>query len=95
MSQNHSRFGASARNCRFTRSSWVAVSGFPPAPLPAVRDPDQPVQAHQPGDAFPADVNAETEAQLGEHPRGAIGLAGVGVDAADRARQLRIRDRTP
>jgi hypothetical protein len=33
MSQNQSRFGASARNCRFTRSSCVAISGFRPRRL--------------------------------------------------------------
>ena len=54
------------------------------APLPTVRDPDQTVQSHQPGDALAADVNAEPEAQLGEHARSTISLAGVGVDASDR-----------
>ncbi len=48
---------------------------LPPAPLPTVRDAHEPAQPHQPGDAFPADVNAEPEPQLGEHPRRAIGLA--------------------
>lgn len=67
---------------------------LPAAPLPTVRDPDQTVQSHQPGDALAADVNAEPEAQLGEHARSAISLAGVGVDASDRRRQRRIRDRS-
>ena len=34
--------------------------GLPSAPFPAMRDPDQSGVAHEPGDAFAADVNAQT-----------------------------------
>lgn len=68
---------------------------LPPASLPAVRDAHEPVDSHQPGDAFPANVNAEPEPQLGKHTRRPIRLPRVSVDPTDRGRQLRIRDRTP
>lgn len=67
---------------------------LPAAPFAAVRDPHQPALPHEPGDAFPADVDAEPEPQLGEHPRHPVGLSRVGVDASDRGRQLGSRDGT-
>lgn len=45
-------------------------------PVPAFAgraDPDQPEQAHQPGDAFAADPNPAAEPQLEPDPRCAIG----------------------
>lgn len=59
-------------------------------PIEAVRDTHQPVRAHQPRDAFAAHVNPETEPQLGQQPRRAIGLARVGRDSKeDLIRRLR------
>lgn len=66
---------------------------LPPTPLATMRDSDQTVQSHQSRDAFAGDMDAESDPQFGEHPRGAVGLSRVGVYASDRGRQLRIRDR--
>ena len=57
-----------------------------------MRDPDEPVQSHQPGHALATDMDTEPEPQLREHPRSAVSLTGVGVNAPDRGRQHRIRD---
>ena len=66
---------------------------LPSPPFAAMRDPDQPVRPHQPRDALPCDVNAETEPQLGEHPRRSIGLSRGGVNASDCGGQLCVGDR--
>lgn len=68
--------------------------GLPATSLAPVRDPGQPVEAHQTRDTLLADVDAQAESQLGEHPRGAIGAAGVAVNPTDRRRERLVRDRT-
>ena len=66
--------------------------GLPAASLATMRYSDQPVQPHQPCDAFPGNVDAESEPQLGEHPRRPIRLPRVGMNAPDRGRQLAVGD---
>jgi len=68
---------------------------LPAAPFPAMRDPDETFGAHESGDAFAGDVNSQPEPQFGEHPWCPVGCSRVGVDAANRCRQLRIRDGAP
>ena len=48
------------------------------------------VLPHQPGDPLAADLQAQPQAQLGVHPRRAVGAPRVVVDLADRAQQLCI-----
>lgn len=67
---------------------------LPASAFAAMRDTDEPVESHQPGDAFAADVDAEPESQLDQHAWRPIRLSQVGVDAADRGRQRRIGDRS-
>ena len=67
--------------------------GLPSTAFAPMRHPGQAIEAHQPCDALLADVNAEPEPQLGEHPRGSIGAAGVAVNLPDRRRERLISDR--
>jgi len=51
---------------------------LPASPLATMRDADQPVLPHQPGDTFAGDVNAKPEPQLGQHSRRTIRCSRVG-----------------
>src|SRR5690606_12884947 len=67
--------------------------GLPTSPFASMRNPSEAVQAHEPGDALLADMNAEPEPQLSEHPRGSIGAARVSVNPPDRGRERPVNDR--
>ena len=67
--------------------------GLPSTAFAPMRHPGQAIEAHQPGNALLADVNAEPEPQLGEHPRGPIGAARVAVNLPDHRRERLISDR--
>ena len=57
------------------------------APPPAAIHALDSRRAHQPGDAFASHLDASTEAQLGVHPRAAVGAPALAVDLDDRRRQ--------
>lgn len=67
----------------------MAVSGFQPRRFRRCEIPTSPSMRIN---AFAANVDAETEAEFGEHLQSPTSLARVGVDAADRDRQFRVRD---
>ena len=66
--------------------------GLPPAKFATVGDAGQAVEAHQAGDTLLPNVNAESEPQLGQHPRCAIGFPRVPVDCPDRRGERLVCD---
>jgi hypothetical protein len=67
------------------RGVAVAASA---APLPAAIDALEAVAAHEPLDAFATHPDADAEAQLGPHPRAAIGTPAHLMDLTDQLHQL-------
>ncbi|MDP9821157.1 hypothetical protein J2S59_000966 [Nocardioides massiliensis] len=60
------------------------------ASLVAVADSAAPGDPQQPGDPLAADPNAQSEPELGVHPRRPVGVAGFAVDVDDRVRQIGV-----
>lgn len=67
---------------------------LPTSAFAAMRNPDQPICAHQPRDKLARDVDAEPQPQFGQHPRRAVGCSRVGVDPPDRGRVSSASART-
>jgi len=65
------------------------------APLVPVRDPAPADQPHQPGHPFTADPDPHPEAQLGVHPRRAVGAARHRVHVDDGVGQVGVLKVTP
>jgi hypothetical protein len=61
------------------------------APLAPVTDAGDPGRPHQPGDPFAPTPDAQPQAQLGVHPRGAVGATGLFVHRGDGRGQLGVR----
>lgn len=66
--------------------------GLPAAPLPAMTDASEVRLPHQPCHAFPADMDAQPESQLGMHARRPVGAARARVDLPDGGRQRVVRE---
>jgi hypothetical protein len=77
---------------RSTRSTDGCRVGVTPgaAAAPTAVCPDDPMLAHEPFDAFAPGSDVLAQAELGVHPRGAVGLPRAGVDVADDLGQLQI-----